>query len=265
MTTDAMTAEANRKSTSDLTDKLKQQIAAALTDPAQTSNSLFEWLQKLNAEIARMEQVVAHEEQRAKNMLETPDEEQARLDLEKLKFSLVRLKSLIAPLQARLQDISASERLTAWHQNADALEVRRDSNACRIQDMYLQFEKWAADLTESEQIKREIDLLHMARPAGVSRHLRDPICEAFNVDRSTFLEKLVLPGYYPPRQVIDPAVYGPGIRDTHPGRDFGIVQQQRARERRDLEQKALDKAAADAVELQQQRNSPVWWPHGRRA
>jgi hypothetical protein len=219
------------------------------------------------------EVAVEREKARAYNPLETPDPHQARLDLENQVFALGRLQTLRPVLLEKYQRTVENEKVTDWYRRYRDLLPRRDALATEFSDILVRFAAIGDLFARMKALDREMDAVNFARPAAVPEFLTSVECYTRGIDRfdttnKSIIEDTRLPygngtDIYPPRQVIDPMLFGGTIRDTHAGKDWALIQQKREEEFRDQQRKQIAKQEADAVERQLERNSPAWWaPNG---
>jgi hypothetical protein len=189
---------------------IESRIATALSSDTTTSAELAALIADVDIAIVEADANAALVRAKALDPLTSPDAGAAHEGMLASEFAAARLRNALPRLQVRHQKLAASEYLKEWDTRYDALKVERDALAAELSEVYPEFARKIPDLlTRIAANDATIDRLHLARPAGVSRHLLGAELVArrltgFTASVRSIGEELVLPSFAAGQQAVWP-------------------------------------------------------------
>jgi len=246
---------------------LEQRIAAALADDI-TSADLAALIEQVEAAANDAEKAAEEAQMRALDPT-VADPAAAREVQREAEFTTKRLDAALPPLDARLAEVLKTEDLKRWHSDCDALEVQRDALAAELREVYSEFEAKIPNLfARIAANDKQLSNLHLARAAGVSRHLLGAELIARGLDHFSgnelaIAQALQLPAFepgrpqaWPPRQVpLGVQVAQSMVLAPHPGANWARHAQERAAAVREEQQTVADYYEAQARQREERENA----------
>jgi hypothetical protein len=188
---------------------IESRIATALSSDT-TSAELAALVTDVDSAIAEADATALLVRAKALDPLASPDAGAAHEAMLASEFAAARLRNVLPRLQARHQEVAATEYRAQWDSRYGALEVERDALAAELSEVYPEFARKIPDLlTRIAANDALIDQLHLARPAGVPQHLLGAELVArrlasFTGGVSSISKELVLPAFAPDQQAVWP-------------------------------------------------------------
>lgn len=143
---------------------LEKSIAAALSGDI-TSTDLAALIAETEAAITEADATAKAEQEKALDLLASPDPDKARAAMEDAAFIRERLRGALPRLQARLNEVHKDEEFTSWLPQREAAKARRDELAAKLGELYLPFVQSIVPLLhEIENADHEIWRVNQAAP-----------------------------------------------------------------------------------------------------
>jgi hypothetical protein len=162
---------------------LEKKITATLAGDAATFEQIADLVVDVEDAVAAAEATAKLENERALDPTMSADPADARAAAEDATIAAGRLRTMLPRLQARLAGVQARERLARWRASYEALRVERDALAAELREVYPAAVARLVDLLGRITINDvAIGKLHLARPSGVSSHLRTAEQAARDID-----------------------------------------------------------------------------------
>ena len=227
-------------------------------------------VQEVETAIAKAEADAIAERKKALDVVASPDAAAARHAVETAEFALGRLLNVLPRLKVRLEDIEAKEYSGRWRRRYEVVKETRDALAAELRETYPLAKRLADLFSRIASNNEEISALHLARPSGVSLHLRDAELEARGVESysreiPSIQKELRLPGFeplqealWPPSQRSDLSWLGTatgGDARLHTNEWWQVGEEQAAAAR---EREAQEAKEREAKKLESY-HGPKWW------
>ena len=226
---------------------------------------MAELLTELDTAIAAAEQFAKSEQERSLDPLQMPDPHAARQAADDALFSANRLRTLQGRLLPRFRQVVQDEKVRDYEKSLPPNSARSLHCLRRILGVFARM----------KDFDREAHVVNLSRPAGCPEFMTGVEAytrgiQKFDRENPSIVDHTQLQRgdgltVWPPRQTIDPLIYSGGFMHiAHPGKDWALLQQQRAEQQREQQQKQEAEAEQDAIARQEQSGAPVWWVNGRR-
>jgi hypothetical protein len=148
-------------------------------------------------------------------------------------FTLGRLKTLRPRLLEKWQHTVETEKVNTWFAKYHALLPKQEALAAEFRDVMALYYKIVDVFVRCRAFDKEAHLLNLERGPNITEHMLEVELYARGLERFDTGHRSIIgdtqlafgngTNIWPPRQVIDPMVYGGAIRDRHPGRDCSAV------------------------------------------
>jgi hypothetical protein len=155
------------------TTNLETRIASALTNADITSRDLASLLTALEAGISVADEAAEAAREKALDPIVSPDAGKAEQSAWAAKLNRDRLRSFLARVRQRLDEVEAAEYAARWQADYEAVEAKRDAIAKEMAELYPSFTTKLCDLFQrAEAIDQECLRINGKAPTGEHRRLR---------------------------------------------------------------------------------------------
>lgn len=250
------------------TPSLQGRIAAALADADITAGDLASLIAKVEAAANNAKKVAEEAHARALDPT-VADPAAAREAQREAEFTTQRLDAALPLLDARLAEVRKAEDRKRWHSDADVLEIERDGLATELREVYAAFEAKIPNLfARIAANDKQLTNLHLARAAGVSRHLLSAELvarglESFSRDNPSLTQELKLPDWEqstklawpPPQPSLGKIMAQTMAVPYHPGAAWAEHAHERAAAVREEQERVADYYEAQARRREERENA----------
>jgi hypothetical protein len=242
---------------------LEQKIASALADDSITSTALAELINEVEIAIVVADKAAEEEREKALDPLASPDAAKARAALADAEFCRDRLRTVLPRLQQRFSEARSEEEYARWVVDYEEVKTKRDALVEELREIYPAIEENLTDLLlRIETCDREAKRVNSAKPFdakeanGDGRWLLETELVArgldhFRIHDLQIMRDLKLPKFeagaqlaWPPHRPIDWSSVAPVAR--HPGADWAVEREERARATRADQERVIEHYAAMA-------------------
>jgi hypothetical protein len=242
---------------------LEQKIASALADDSITSTVLAELITEVEIGIVAADKAAEEEREKALDPIASPDAVKARTALADAEFRRDRLRNVLPRLQQRFSEVEAHERYERWVVDYEQVKAEHDGLVQELRETYPAIEEKLTELLlRIETGDREAKRVNSEKPFdakeanGDGRWLLETELVArgldhFRIHDLQIMRDLKLPQFeagaqlaWPPHRPIDWSSVAPVVR--HPGADWAVEREERARATRADQERVIEHYAAMA-------------------